>query len=154
VSFSVPDAIEPLVGYREWHAWTDLDGKPLLRSLYRPAVWPRDEAMRASCMKNLGLWVGGRNGDHRAPSEECQCGLYAYRSTEFEPCAQSAPHRYVSGIVLGWGRYVLGTHGWRAEYARPVAILASPGVEEWVEFAATLYDLDVLDSWSQLRKVS
>jgi len=155
VSVRVPDAIEPLVGFREWHAWTDLDGNPVLMSLYRPAVWPRGEAMKASCLKNdLGLWGRAPAGDHRVPSEQCQCGLYAYRWPDFEPCAQSSPHRYISGVVLGWGRYVLGRNGWRAEYAKPVAVLSAPGLEDWIAFAADLYDLDVVDSWAEIRKAS
>jgi len=45
------------VGYREWHAWTDPEGKPVLMSLSRPAIWPRGEPMKASCLKNdVGLW--------------------------------------------------------------------------------------------------
>lgn len=148
----VPDGIQPLTGYREWHAWTDLEGMPVLMSLYRPAIWPRWEAMKASCLKtDLGLWVRGRPAGHRAPDGSCQCGLYAHRFPDFEPVAPNAPHRYVRGLVLGWGKYVLGSLGWRAELARPVAILSSPGLEEWVEHAADLYGLEVATSFPGLR---
>jgi hypothetical protein len=151
----VPDGIEPLVGYREWHAWTDLEGKPVLMSLYRSAVWPRREPMRAACLKNdLGLWVKQSIGEHQAPCEDCQCGLYAYRSPDFEPCAQSSDHRYVSGIVLGWGRYILGTNGWRTEYARPAAMMSAPGLERWIALAADLYELSVLDGWPEVGRAA
>jgi hypothetical protein len=148
----VPDAIEPLVGYREWHAWTGVDGKPILLSLYRPSIWPYAEPMSAKCLKNdLGLWMREPVGEHRSPDPACQCGVYAHRHPQFEPCSTATPHRYVSGVVIGWGRYILGTKGWRTEVARPVALLASPGTDAWVEQAADLYRVDVIRKWSELR---
>ncbi|MGZ4124650.1 MAG: hypothetical protein ACXVQU_03745 [Actinomycetota bacterium] len=53
----------------------------------------------------------------------------------------------MSGIVLGWGRYVLGTSGWRAEYARISALVRpeDPALRLDVYRAAERYDVPILN---------
>jgi hypothetical protein len=67
------------------------------------------------------------------PIVSCQCGLYVFSSAAeavrhaeraariFAGCVQAL---LVVGAVVGWGRVVQhGRQGWRAEYARPGALL-------------------------------
>jgi hypothetical protein len=119
---AVPDAIVPLLGYREWALWRDGDGPPRLRSLFHPTVWPHDRALGAVCLRPL-VWHGksgiGHNG---VPDAVCECGIYAFRQPDFDTL-RGAKGPKARGIVRGWGRYVLGTAGWRVEYARVVGVL-------------------------------
>lgn len=64
---------------------------------------------------------------HRAPvpSRHCTCGLHAYSDAasalRYEDYAG-----YVVGAVLGWGRIVpYRGEGWRAQFARPIAMVSS-----------------------------
>lgn len=61
--------------------------------------------------------VGGR--EHELLMPECGCGFWAYTSGEH---ILSVPVPAVLGVVEGWGRMVLGPHGFRAEKARIVAL--------------------------------
>ncbi|MGH2992784.1 MAG: hypothetical protein ACRDL1_04530 [Solirubrobacterales bacterium] len=65
----------------------------------------------------------------RAPDPECGCGLYALHPRAgaegrlaLEPSA-AWNDRQVTGIVEAWGTVELHADGFRAEYARPVALL-------------------------------
>lgn len=74
------------------------------------------------------------NAHHPVPNLSCECGLYALSTpaeavrraagqlaSVFAACRQPQP---VLGAVVGWGRVVQhGRQGWRAEYARPIALL-------------------------------
>jgi hypothetical protein len=127
---SVPDGVLPLTGYREWALWRDGDGPTRLRSLFHPTVWPAGRALGAVCLRPL-IWHGRTGVGHRAvPDALCECGIYAFREPEFDTL-RGAKGPKVRGVVQGWGRYVLGTSGWRCEFARVVAVLDDadePGV--------------------------
>lgn len=101
----------PLVGFRSWR--TAEDGRLF------PTQWPvtvepplpysawLEEVAHASCISY----------DHDSPAEGCQCGLYAY--------AKIRPDggMLICGAVVAGGRVVLHEDGFRAEYARPIALL-------------------------------
>lgn len=118
----VPDGIVPLVGYREWALWREADTPPRLRSLFHPTVWPHDRALGAVCLRPL-IWHGRTAVGHKGgvPDQLCECGIYAFRRPEFESL-RGAKGAKARGVVKGWGRYVLGTSGWRCEFARAVAL--------------------------------
>jgi hypothetical protein len=141
----VPDGISPLIGYREWDVLDEL-GSPRLLSLFRPTEWPYERPLRAQCLRHdrWEWWL--RESAHRVPGESCACGVYAHLEPEFEP-AKGITERRVSGIVLGWGRYVLGTSGWRAEYARISALVRpeDPALRLDVYRAAERYDVPILN---------
>ena len=118
----VPDGIVPLVGYREWALWEDGDAPPRLRSLFHPTVWPADRPLGAVCLRPL-IWHGRVGVGHRdVPDPLCECGIYAFREPEFETL-RGAKGPKARGIVRGWGRYVMGSAGWRCEFARIVALV-------------------------------
>jgi len=60
---------------------------------------------------------------HQAPHRDCLCGFSAYYTLPEEPDLP-APE-VVWGAVVAWGRIVECEHGFRAQFARPVALLDS-----------------------------
>jgi hypothetical protein len=121
-SGAVPDGFVPLVGYREWAVHRDPDGTSALRSLFHPTIWPNDRALAAVCLRPL-IWHGRSGIGHRAvPDAVCECGIYAFRRPDFDTL-RGAKGPKARGVVRGWGRYVLGTSGWRCEFASVSAIV-------------------------------
>jgi hypothetical protein len=96
-----PDLAEAIVGWRAWK----LDTRGSLVSLSRHDVWPVGQPLVARCDR----------ARHEAPSQECTCGIYAFRSE----C--SAPRGMAVGKVKLWGRVVAHERGYRAEFARPLS---------------------------------
>jgi hypothetical protein len=99
-----------------------------LKAPIRDGDWERGGPTTASC---------GAGGRHRAPARRCSCGLYAEHLTA-ECCAarfheaqqaarSSGPHVDVVGIVEAWGVVELSRDGFRAEHARPLALLLPAG---------------------------
>lgn len=77
-----------------------------------PSPWPRDDDRPAKCFAVRG---------HAAPHRDCRCGYAAYYTL---PEAPELPARQaVWGAVVAWGRIVECERGFRAQYARPVALL-------------------------------
>jgi hypothetical protein len=124
-SMHVPDGVVPLVGYREWAVERDGDGEPSLRSLFHPTGWAPDRPLGAVCLRPL-IWHGRSDLAHRGvPDPACECGIYAFRTPVFDTL-RGAKGPKARGVVRGWGRYVLGTTGWRSEFAAIAAIQSDP----------------------------
>ena len=121
---------QPLAGFRQWGA----PGGGLYSGIFtagvfvpspprwlsvpraaRPLPWPSDHNRVARCFAS---W------DHEAPDPRCRCGYYAYYTLPEEPDLP-APEA-VWGAVVAWGRIVECERGFRAQYARPVALLDCP----------------------------
>ena len=141
----VPDGIVPLVGYREWSIRTEPIGRPpRLLSLFHPTMWPHDQPFSAVCLRPMTWPERSTAPIHTVvPDESCRCGIYAFRRPEFESLNGAAGPK-VRGIVFGWGRYVLGTLGWRAQFARLVALLALDEDPELVGDLAERYHVEVI----------
>ena len=116
----------PVVGYRFWRPEPG-EGGAVLRSVFSAQAWDAG-ATRARCPR-LPPWpVAGV----LIPSPSCDCGLYAFRSRADMVRAATSAMRAVlaerspiaEGAVVGWGPIVQhGCEGWRAAFARPVALL-------------------------------
>jgi hypothetical protein len=120
---SIPSGVVPLVGFREWTVVREPTRPPRLLSLFHPTSWPHDRPFAAMCLRPVTWPYRPVQPAHRGvPDEDCQCGIYAFRRPEFESL-NGATGPKVRGVVMGWGRYVLGALGWRAQYARLVALL-------------------------------
>ncbi|MCW2902890.1 MAG: hypothetical protein JWO67_5155, partial [Streptosporangiaceae bacterium] len=52
---------------------------------------------------------------HETPVETCNCGFYAYTDPRHEEAAGYRGAAYVTGIVRGSGRTLIGTKGFRCE---------------------------------------
>jgi hypothetical protein len=148
----VPDGVVPLVGYREWSIRTEPFGwPPRLLSLFHPTTWPHDKPFSAVCLRPV-TWPDRSAPPIHAgvPDESCQCGIYAFRRPEFESLNGAAGPK-VRGIVLGWGRYVLGTLGWRAQFACLVALLAPDEDQERIDVLAERYEVQVIPRLERIR---
>jgi hypothetical protein len=130
LSASQPSPLEELFsitsfkGIRTWMP-TVVDGRPVLRSLYRSIFWPADDALHALCLRDTGNWMflppPQIKEEHTAPDERCQCGIYAVAS-DVDALNVLPDGAAVMGIVEAWGTVIEGTKGFRAEYARPIAL--------------------------------
>ena len=117
---------EPLVGFRRWgcrrgglYSGIFVAGRfvpnPALGMVApraRPIPWPTDHDRPAKCFA-----LGG----HDAPHRDCRCGYSAYYALPAEPDLP-APEA-VWGAIVAWGRIVECETGFRAQHARPIALL-------------------------------
>ena len=141
----VPDGVVPLVGYREWAVQFEHDERPSLRSLFHPTTWPWDRVLGAVCLRPL-IWHGRNDLSHDGvPDPSCECGIYAFRRPDFETL-RGAKGRKARGVVRGWGRYVLGSSGWRSEFGGVAAIEADPDAPDLSAELAERYGVPVLET--------
>ncbi len=120
---AAPDLAAALVAFRSWR----LAGERLM-SPFVPCRW-QDRVMHATCFDaNRGLTrgVGWLEGPHRSPHEACQCGIYAYDTPG--PRSWFGEAYWCEGVVSAWGRVVVHTDGFRAEYARVEALAVPRGL--------------------------
>jgi hypothetical protein len=110
----------PVIGYRSWKF------KPTYKLGFghRGALLPLNEP--------YGAWKKGNNkasckagGSHRAGDQHCQCGFYVISDLDAAASwAGGMVDDIVVGAVMGWGQVVQhGKEGWRAEYAKIIALL-------------------------------
>ena len=132
-------------GLRVWNiSWKD--GMLALTGHAQQVPWRADRPTKAKCQSHR---------HHHAPRENCGCGLYA-----LHPSRSSAQRVFgsidngyglheVAGIVEAWGKVEVHESGFRAEYARPLALilprkLAGTDVGAVIEQLATRYGCQVL----------
>lgn len=130
---SVPDAIEPLVGYR---GWLTKDG--YLHSCYRDVRWPVGSPLRSECIAPLQQIHFSdespppRVSKHSFPIKPCTCGIYGLyefpklwevREGRRQETHKPWPDGAVVGMVHGWGNTIVGNKGFRAEWAKPIALV-------------------------------
>lgn len=137
-----PDVIEPVLGYRAWLRAAPGSGVRL-RSVFRPIYWPPDEPLRVECRRWGAQLAGWCDHGGLLPGESCECGIYGLRiDADGRPTWEGAaarlcqelvadpfasgypdfPDDWVVGIVAGWGRVIVAERGWRAQFAKPVAL--------------------------------
>lgn len=147
---TTPDGIGPLVGFREWSLRKLGERVPELFSLFHPTGWPADRPITAVCLRPM-TWPYRAGPAHReVPDDGCECGIYAYLDPDFETL-HGARGPKARGIVAGWGRYVLGTNGWRSEHARLVALLDHPEHPESVRRVADRFGVPTVTSLEDAR---
>jgi hypothetical protein len=138
----------PVIGWRTWRLGRVDDGVAL-QSLFGAERWEVGTT-RARC-RCAPPWLAMT---HPVPVVSCRCGLYAY-STPSEAIRQAEMHMGVTafgrrqptatavGAIVAWGRVVQhGRQGWRAQFARPVALLDKG--EQMLEEAASRYRLPLV----------
>lgn len=138
-SFAVPDAIEPVVGWRYWRV-DKREG--LLHSLSGAGgyLWRAKSPFEARCpvFKRTGVdgryrFVSGmRTEKHEAPGEACRCGIYAARDL------MHLRRQMLTGLALNvvgevslWGKLIPGSKGYRAEFAYPRNLFVIQRTAEW-----------------------
>ncbi len=112
----------PIHGLREWPIYTVAGGDGLwLGTTAAPVLWPKDRPAKAECTRCDA-------SDHAPPARNCSCGLYA-----LHPIAPAA-RRFLNaraggaagmsvGLIKAWGTIEVHEDGFRAEYARPEALI-------------------------------
>jgi len=142
---AAPDYAEPLCAWRLWEV-EDVEGAPLLRSLYRLSFWPVGAPFEARCeAQRLRL---SRRPRHAAPSETCSCGIYG---APFELIRRKLAVDdglppgclFVLGTVSLWGDVLECERGWRAALAYPSRLFVPLGVPCAAERAVGLRDYGV-----------
>jgi len=149
--------VGPLQAYRYWYmGWQA--GRPVLQSLCQSTVWPAEAPMHATCERSgtVITWIRKLLSGlpaapaHPAPCLTCTCGIYALTRLDDNPhpwlFVNSGTH--VGGTVLHWGRVVRHSHGYRAEYARPLKLLAVPylrkEMQELLVATAQRYKIEIV----------
>lgn len=125
-------------GVRSWKVNSD----GILCGIYYQTVWKPGEN-KARCFRSvpavasmislgmhdlLEVLLAQRESKHSAAEPSCSCGFYAYTSESID-----YPKREIfSGVIEGYGKCVLGTHGFRAQKARIVALCIPKSHKPWV----------------------
>lgn len=145
----IPDAIEPVIGYRCWA----LEGG-YLKPTNSDFIWQPGEnqaicyAQRGEFNKKVWKNVDGElrivklNTHGLIPEASCNCGFWVLKTPQDLLDRMIAPKprddvysvmatywgprtsaQFVIGQVRGWGRVLPGENGWRAEYAAVDSII-------------------------------
>lgn len=121
----IPDAIEPIVGWRYWRM--DRTGRLLASLGGSGGGWMPGRPLMAACASQRNPndfrfeHVSGiMTAPHDSPAERCRCGIYAARSLE-ELRSQMLLGLGIAvvGKVLLWGKIIPGSRGYRAQFAYP-----------------------------------
>ena len=136
-----PDYFDLVAGVRTWRVantmWARMGG--YLWSWSMLDCWRKGEEWKqAECR------VG-----HRIPGDDCRCGIWTFfdpqtMTKELSPLSRPGePYEYVSGIIGAGGDIVVNELGFRAQYAKVLAIFS----DEWPtpkEEIAMMYHCPVL----------
>jgi hypothetical protein len=105
----------PLYGLRTW-AIVSEDGHERLAGPHKGVQWPPGDGwFAATCT----------SGNHRPPERDCHCGVHAWHPTRANAKRVLASRRELAGVVEARGAIELHEDGFRAEEARPHALVAS-----------------------------
>lgn len=158
--YEIPDGITPLVGYRGW-----LAKGGALWSVYpesRAVEWPVGKPLHSECLPpRRDLREDDRKvvfppKHYYSPHLDCTCGIYALHEY---PRAQSKtvkpwPPQAITGMIHGWGKIIVGDTGFRAQWAKPIALVSRRRNSQWpmvIEALAERYGLEVVD-YREVRK--
>jgi hypothetical protein len=124
----------PLYGLRTWSVVGE-HGEERLAGTQHPTPWPAS-----------GAWLEARCArGHAAPAPDCECGIHAWHPHGRAAGRVLAIRREVPGVVEATGAIEVHREGFRAERARPYALLAAP---RWngalVGRLATTYDAELV----------
>jgi hypothetical protein len=118
VSSDAPLVATPVYGLRTWTVSGERPDERLAGA-YRDAPWPAGGAwLEASCPSAEG---------HSAPAPRCDCGIHAWHPRPRAARRILAGRREIPGIVEASGAIEVHEDGFRAERARPYALLLAPG---------------------------
>ena len=108
----------PLYGLRTWRPAADEDGEALAASC-QDTRWPDGGAwLEATCEGP---------GGHAAPDAGCRCGVHAWHPSRASARRVLGSRFELPGIVEATGAIELQDDGFRAQRARPFALVVTPG---------------------------
>jgi len=106
--------MEALVGWKGWNVRRVVkDGVDYGQMLWTHSyehIWPVDNPLEAKCTQ-CGC-------PQPVPRIGCTCGIYAA-----DERTEARKYGTIFGQIYGWGRYVRGSAGWRAQYCYPKMFL-------------------------------
>jgi hypothetical protein len=106
----------PLYGLRTWTV-VSADGCERLAGLHHGGEWPIGGAwLDAAC---------ATAGEHPSPAPDCGCGIHAWHPTASSARRVMASRRELAGVVEARGAVEVHEEGFRAERARPHALVVS-----------------------------
>jgi len=105
----------PLYGLRFWGVVVDDRGEWLVAPHQRTRWPPGGEWLRATCPTG-----------HAAPTAGCDCGVHAWHPRRSSARDVLAPRSTVAGIIEAQGPAEVHEDGFRAERARPYALVLTP----------------------------
>jgi len=107
----------PLFGLRAWRVVADERGERLAGP-HQGTTWPTGGAwLEATCSV----------GPHAAPAPDCDCGVHAWHPRRAAARSVLATRGDVAGVVEAGGAVEVHEDGFRAERARPHALVLAPG---------------------------
>jgi hypothetical protein len=126
----------PLYGLRTWIVVSE-GGRERLRSLHQGGEWPAGDGWNdAACA----------NAPHPSPGRECECGIHAWHPTLKNARRVLASKREIAGVVEARGAVEVHEDGFRAERARPHALVSTRSRNgKLVQRLAQLYDAQVIE---------
>jgi hypothetical protein len=114
-----PLVATPVYGLRTWSVSGERPDERLAGAYRDAAPWPTGGAwLEASCSVAE---------EHSAPAPQCGCGVHAWHPRTRAARRILARRREVPGIVEASGAIEVHEDGFRAERARPCALLLAPG---------------------------
>jgi hypothetical protein len=134
---TVPDGVDPIVGWRYWRVTPG----GLASLNVRESYWPPRAACEAECR---AAPIPMSHSPDAMPSESCACGIYAARDLEtlkrlvYPFSDPFFKQRHVAvGEVMLWGRVIEGRRGYRAQRAYPKSLylVSRKKDEPWVRFS-------------------
>jgi hypothetical protein len=141
----------PLYGLRTWRVAADEHGEALSASC-KDTRWPDGGAwLEATC---------DAPGRHAAPHADCACGIYAWHPSRASARRVLASRFELPGIVEAIGAIELQDDGFRAQRARPFALVVTPGrnaararrlARRYAAQVAEVDDADGLLAWCEQR---
>jgi hypothetical protein len=86
---------------------------------------------------------------HSPPTKTCTCGIYALNKWEPSHPKKLRPWQSeaITGLIHGWGHIVIGSKGFRAQYAKPIALVSRPKSVKFtarIEELAMVYGLEII----------
>jgi hypothetical protein len=107
----------PLYGLRAWRVVADERGERLAAP-HQGTTWPTGgEWLQATCSA----------GAHAAPAAGCDCGAHAFHPRRAAAKRVLATRREIAGVIEAGGAVEVHEDGFRAERARPHALVLAPG---------------------------
>lgn len=106
-----------VLGYRAWRI------NPLNSALLGPVLkteWPDGDCLKAECKE--GFIPGTDPSVHESPGDSCMCGIYGFHEFDATVGSYAANAMSVIGPALYWGNIQVYTNGFKAQYARALAI--------------------------------
>jgi len=129
----VPAAV---YGLRAWSVVGERGGEELVGA-YEAVRWPPGRWLEATCTKGH---------EHAAPGHDCTCGIYAWHPRPRTAQRVLAVRRTIGGIVEAEGAVEVHGEGFRAERARPYALMVGRRSPALVRRLAERYDAELIDS--------